>query len=124
MGEIIWNNIENKIVLTFTGSIEWYKNYYIEVDCCSFSGKKEITLFEKNIENVKKTNLKNLRVGDSILLNDCESDSYIKFTILDNLGKVTVNGKIGGSHEKNSMRFEFIADQTILQNLINLLKQC
>lgn len=54
-------------------------------------------------------------------LNDYDSDANLKIKIQE-LGHVDISGQMGGSHEDHSMRFKLATDQTVLANLIQVLK--
>lgn len=123
MNNTIWNDEEHKIVITPSGNVDGYKYYFVNVKSNVFSGEYDFCISNETIELIISNDLTNLNVEEAILIDDYDSDSFIKFTIADNLGKVIVNGFIGGSHRENNMKFEFSADQTILQNLVNIFKQ-
>lgn len=93
MNEIIWNDEQNQFIMMPSGKVDKYKYYLIQIKSCNFSGENDFCIPLDTIEKNLNMNIKELLVGDVILLDDFDSDSYIKFTILDTLGKVTVNGK-------------------------------
>ena len=122
MNNIIWNDGENEFKVELVGGYDIYEEYLITIRCGIFSGGNYFCETIEDIKLIEKINIDNLAINDVIMIADADSDSHIKFTVLDNLGKIIVSGSIGGSHRNNYMRFKFIADQTILQNLINLFK--
>lgn len=122
MNNIIWNDGKNEFKIEDFGRTSCCDEFTVSIKCGIFSGGNDFSVPIEDIKKIEKININNLTTNDVVMITDEESDSYINFTVLDNFGKITVSGSIGGSHRDNYMIFKFIADQTILQNLINLFK--
>lgn len=83
-------------------------NFYIELSC-----------LRSNIIELEELSQKLSGEG---ILEDMDSDSHLKF-VMQKYGKLSFSGKLGSSLNNNYVVFEFIADQTLLQNMIEALKK-
>jgi hypothetical protein len=54
-------------------------------------------------------------------INDYDSDDFILFEFF-NYGHVKVSGQIGGIHRQQYLKYQFVVDQTNLNNIIKNLK--
>jgi hypothetical protein len=75
-------------------------------------------------------NLKIIELGlflenkqDSFILNDYDSDQYIKILKKDNLGNYKVSTLVGGSHNENYVTLCFEADLISIHYFLNDLKE-
>lgn len=100
-----------------------YLTFWIKVRSGEFSGASEFCISKEKLKEIIEilTKMHNKLKGNCEI-KDYDSDAYIIIGILDNLGHVDIYGQIGGSHQDQYMKFKYIADQTILGNLIQIFK--
>lgn len=123
---ILQTNSDNKQLIFETRYLVGL-NFTFDVDVVSgdFSGKSHFCIHKDNLIHIINdlTNI-HLNVKGTSRLSDTDSDGYIEFS-MDSLGALRVYGQIGGSHEKQLLRFEFVTDQTALPKFIsNLTSLC
>ena len=114
----LYNDNVNIVEISET---EW-DTFSVHVKTKKFSGKHNFCI-EWNFLSQKIKDLENLieQLCGECVIEDMDSDSYLNFS-MKKYGKMTFSGRLGGTHTNNYMVFEFMADQTIVQNLIVFLK--
>jgi hypothetical protein len=98
--------------------VQHYFTFRLEAVSNSFSGVAHFCIPSCAI----RTFITSLRAMSSTLagsatLEDTDSDAFVSIG-LDRLGRATVCGRVGGTHESHSMTFEFLTDQTCIDPLI------
>lgn len=121
MTEII-NNEDNKFYIEQVYAVEDYLTFNIKIKSGDFSGASNFCISKENLNLIFNT-LSNMykKLEGRCEIFDNDSDSYITID-MNKLGHLNISGQIGGSYEDHFMKFKFSSDQTILLNLIQLLK--
>lgn len=111
-------NILSIEVLYFVGR---YATYEVCISASGFAGKSSFCIEENNIKIIveKATTMIDTLCGE-VVVNDTESDAFLKF-FFGNERELYVVGQIGGSWDDNMLKFKMRADQTILKGLKNAL---
>ncbi len=119
---IIINLEEKGFILKHLYTVEDYLTFNIKVKSGEFSGASNFCLLNKDILSIidKLSNMKKDLKGHCEL-KDSDSDSYILIQ-MEKHGHLFISGQVGGSHEDHVMKFKYMADQTILIEFIEALK--
>lgn len=121
-GAIIVNSESKRLVIEHLYTVGGYFTFNIEVKSGKFTGASNFCISKDSILLV----IEALSKMHEQLIGYCEisdSDSDAHITIeMDKLGHMYMTGQIGGSHEEHYMKFKYITDQTVLVNLIQMLK--
>jgi hypothetical protein len=94
--------------------VEGYYTFKVSVTSDNFSGASSFCISKEDMKSflaILETLLATLK--GSAELKDYDSDAYIKISMA-NYGNLTLSGQIGGSYEKQFMKFNIYSDQTIL----------
>ena len=114
----IFQNDRSSLNIEHLYTVGAYFTCNIEVKSSGFGGCSNFCISLNDIERTNKElrdMYKNLK--GTVLINDSDSDSFIKLEAKD-LGQLLCVGEIGGSYRDHSVRFSFQADQTILKRLM------
>jgi hypothetical protein len=127
----LWDSNGNKLWLYAVPCERQYK--YIEGEPCitfgiayenaSYMGCDEITIFDKyltetiaEITKVYEEHSGEFRLYDT----GADTDGYVDFKTLSR-GSISISGRLGATFSSNTLTFEFVADQTLLEPLIQSL---
>lgn len=100
--------------------VEGYFTYNFMVVSGKFKGEATFCLSESYLKQVKEQITRVLSVNrGEIKILDYDSESFLDL-YLDGM-TFTVRGKFGNDEDDNSLKFEFLADQTFLQLLKSAL---
>ena len=119
----IFNDGNNKLYFSFDVEVSDYYYYYIYFENNDFKAKIGASYYKLDLESFIKNVDSNLNANDTINLFETDSDGYISFKKLDNLGHFELKGILGGSHDNFSLRFTIDVDQTTLIILANYFKK-
>jgi hypothetical protein len=127
------NTIELK-TNTETERLSFVARYWVQLNFTfdltvlsnGFSGTSHFCIRRDQIEKVcADLNNMHLTLSGQTVLNDNDSDGFLKFEI-ESTGRLDVSGQIGGTREDHSVRFRFQTDQTcippLIQDFTSLLK--
>lgn len=117
----LWNSESDWLKIEFLYNIENYLTFKVTVKSGDFQGAYNFCIYKKEIDRLLIEN-KNPAIPKEILLQDYDSDSFIRIVMTSNTF-VIVTGFIGGSHNTNNLNFEFKADQTIFQKLNDIFRE-
>lgn len=110
---------DSKKVIQFESlyEVQNYFTFLLRVRSGTFQGeasfcvpRTQLKAFYQEIDSLSE-NIKGRTV-----LQDYDSDAFIAFEG-KGFGQITVTGQVGGTHQEQSMRFQFESDQTILKPL-------
>jgi len=107
--------------LCFTTRYLVYVNFTFDLSVLSdnFSGTSHFCVRRDQLEEMcSKLSNMHLKLFGSTILEDNDSDGFIKFEIESN-GWLIVSGQVGGTHEDHSVRFKFQTDQTSIPPFVN-----
>lgn len=122
MKSIIFDSDEKFLTVEHLYTIEKYLTMQINIRSGEFSGASNFCMpSEKLLSIIQELRKMNNTLSGRCSLNDYDSDAHINFE-MGELGHLRVSGQIGGSHESHFMKFKYVIDQTILQNLIKTLE--
>lgn len=123
LNNLIFNENAKQFIVKCLYRTDKYLTFEIQVKSGEFSGASNFCISEEKItETIKILNKMHQELKGSCEIRDYDSDAYIVISICDNLGYAEIFGQIGGSHQDHYMKFKYIADQTILDNLIQIFK--
>ena len=126
----LWDNGTDKLCL-FAISLEYQYEYIIGKPCITvgiayenkrFKGSDTFTLFDHfYIDSLEKMKTAYRKLNGSFRLydNGADSDGFVDFEMKN--GKLYVEGRLGATFSTHSLTFEFEADQTLLEPLIQSL---
>lgn len=127
---VLWNDGRNKLSMVSIPEDQQYR-YINDLPCISFGvlyeserfkGYDIFTLFDCLYADVlKKAQEMICNLNGSFFTRDsgADTDGYISFNM--DKGKLSVSGQLGASISEHSLRFRFLADQTLLHPLIQSL---
>ncbi|MCR8845343.1 hypothetical protein NQ117_16805 [Paenibacillus sp. SC116] len=117
---IIMNTETQCLIVEHLYTVENYLTFNIQVKSGGFAGQSNFCISKEKIgEIIQSLEEAYEKLSGRSQIDDYDSDAHLVIKAT-RLGKVTVSGQIGGSHQEHSMRFEFTSDQTVLERLINL----
>ena len=121
-GRIIDLN-DKKLILEELLYVDSYYTFSVKVKSGEFAGKSSFCIPEKSINNLT-TGFKMMyeELEGQIVINDFDSDAFISFQ-MKKLGHIVISGQVGGSHQKQYLKFELESDQTILDKMIRYFNQ-
>ena len=123
MKNIIIKTDGNELVITYLYDVDNYFTFNIKIKSGEFSGISNFCIFNKDIiVYIKLLSTMSNELKGACKITDSDSDSYITIE-MQKFGHICISGQIGGSHEDHSVKFKYISDQTILDNLINTFKE-
>jgi hypothetical protein len=102
--------------LAFDGRywVEGYLTCQLMVQSGNFRGAASFCMPDPALrEFVQTLGQMSATLDGTARLSDSDSDAFVEMTT-NRFGHVTVRGRVGGSHEAQSMTFEFRTDQTSL----------
>jgi len=110
----IYNDSKHSISIETLYNIGGYITYNVIVVSDGFSGHCHFCVSEEDTRIIKEklSNMLDSLQGE-LIIEDTESDSVMKLKF-ENVNQFYISGQIGGSHEKNMLKFMFRADQTLL----------
>lgn len=113
---------DKKLIIEHLYTVEDYFTINIKVKSGEFAGASNFCISKENILSVIEV-LSNMhkQLTGYCEVRDSDSDAHITIE-MDKLGHMSMIGQIGGSHEEHYMKFKYITDQTVLINLIHILK--
>ena len=128
---VLWDSGTDKFCLLSIPDEQQYR-YIDDIPCITFGvyyensqfkGYDVFTLFDNfyidtigKIETVYRSSNGSFRIKDI----GADSDGYMDFEL--NSGRLVVQGQLGASFTSHSLQFEFEADQTLIENLLNSIK--
>lgn len=122
MKSIIFDFDEKFLTVEHLYTIEKHVTMHINIKSGEFSGASNFCIPRENVLSIiQKLHKMYNTLSGRCSFNDLDSDAHIDFE-MGELGHLRVSGQIGGSHENHFMKFKYIIDQTILQNLIQTLE--
>ncbi|MBD3231434.1 hypothetical protein GF322_02110 [Candidatus Dependentiae bacterium] len=111
-----------KLIISFQYNVDNYLTFSIKVKSCPFSGKSSFCLSKETVvSTIDKLSEMHENLEGTCDIKDYDTDACLTIK-MKKLGNLFIEGQIGGSHQDHFMKFKYIADQTILLNLINVLK--
>lgn len=123
INNIIFSSENNALEMHHVFTVDSYVTMLVKVKSGDFTGSTNFCISKESLTVTIETLSKLLNdLSGTCIINDYDSDSFLFFKI-DQHGHVLSEGQIGGSHQDNFMRFKTCMDQTVLYNLIQLLKQ-
>ncbi|SHL04368.1 hypothetical protein [Desulforamulus aeronauticus] len=121
-GAVIISSEGKKLVIEYLYTVENYFTFNIKVKSGEFTGASNFCISKESIVSVVETLSKmHEQLSGYCEISDSDSDAHITVE-MDKLGHMYMTGQIGGSHEEHYMKFKYITDQTVLINLIQILK--
>jgi hypothetical protein len=121
-GTVIIDSEGKKLVIEHLYTVEGYFTFNIKVKSGEFAGASNFCISKENILSVIEALSKmHEQLTGYCEISDSDSDAHITIE-MDKLGHMRMTGQIGGSHEEHYMKFKYITDQTVLINLIQMLK--
>lgn len=121
-GTVIIDSEGKKLVIEHLYTVEGYFTFNIKVKSGEFAGASNFCISKENILSVIEALSKmHEQLTGYCEISDSDSDAHITIE-MDKLGHMSMTGQIGGSHEEHYMKFKYITDQTVLINLIQMLK--
>lgn len=127
---VLWNDGRNTLCIVSIPEDQQY-GYINDLPCISFGilyenerfkGYDTFTLFDCLYADVlKKAQEVICNLNGTFCIRDsgADTDGYIDFKM--EKGKLSVSGQLGASISSHSLQFRFLADQTLLQLLIQSL---
>ena len=123
MEDAVYDSDENMLYIEHAYAVQNYFTFFIRVKSGDFCGASTFCISGKDlISAIEQLSEINCRLDGNCTLKDTESDDYIRF-IFDKFGHVNVSGKNGGVTSDNFVVFSFVADQTIITNIIDYFKR-
>lgn len=116
------NNIKTKIIIEHLYTVEDYLTFNISVKAGVFQGASPFCIPKTQIMHIIRE-MKDMKeeLKGEIEVNDADSDSFIAIQMKP-FGHACIWGQIGGSHERNCMKFSYDTDQTVLTEIIQRFK--
>ena len=112
----------NKLIFEHKYTVEDYITFSIAVKSGEFSGISNFCISRNVLKDAimfldeMYNNLEGI-----YQVNDYDSDDFILFEFLSK-GHIKISGQLGGSHNEQYLKYQFITDQTELNNIINNFK--
>lgn len=120
---IIFDNINEKFFMDYLYSVENYHTIEVKVLSNGFAGITNFCVSQRDlIQFLNDLEIAYEKFEGNINLNDSDSDSKVSIKFEKN-GKLYVFGQLGASYNDHFMRFKFLSDQTIVQNIIHFIKR-
>jgi len=120
-GESLFKSKYGEWSIEYLYHSEMYVTSCISVKSYGFSGAHNFSMMKSTIEsNIEELTVMNESLAGVCRLLDTDSDSYIKLEFKGD--DLSIAGQIGGSYNENFMQFEFIADQTVIELLLGVLR--
>lgn len=128
---VLWDSGTDKFCLLSIPDEQQYR-YIDDIPCITFGvyyensrfkGYDVFTLFDNfYIDTIGKIETVYRSLNGSFRIKDigADSDGYIDFEL--NSERLLVQGQLGASFTSHSLQFEFEADQTLIENLLNSIK--
>ena len=105
---------EKKVSFENLYEVEGYYTFKVSVTSDDFSGASSFCISKESIENfLASLEILLATLKGSAEINDYDSDAFVKISMA-NYGTLILSGQIGGSYEKQFMKFCLYSDQTIL----------
>lgn len=102
--------------------VDGYVTFNVKVTSGEFSGASNFCLAKEKVKlAIEELSKMYDTLQGSYVIRDNDSDAHMIFEI-QKLGHLHVQGQIGGSHEEHLVKFKYVADQTILVELINVFR--
>ena len=128
---ILWDDGANYLCLLSIPSEQQYKyidglpciTFGVSYENATFKGYDTFTLFDRfynNILNELKSTYDSLNGTIRICDIGADTDGYIEFVVKN--GVAFVKGQLGASFSSYSLKFEFQADQTLIERLIQAIE--
>jgi len=110
----IFQNTKASLNVEKLYDIDGYITFKIKVASSGFNGISNFCISKLDINDIqRKLQYMDEKLEGSVIINDMDSDSFLKFELKEH-GQLVCSGELGGSHRDHSMKFSFQADQTIL----------
>ena len=120
--EVIMNSGNKELIIKRLYSVEKHVTFKVSIKSDGFSGTSNFCIPLTTLDTVINTLSRMYNdLSGSCEIKDCDSDAFLIIKMRE-LGHMDIVGQIGGSHEDHSMRFKLATDQTVLANLIQVLK--
>ena len=128
---ILWDDGANCLCLLSIPSEQQYKyidglpciTFGVSYENASFKGYDTFTLFDRfynNILNEMKNTYELLNGTFRICDIGADTDGYIEFVMKN--GIALIKGQLGASFSSHALKFEFQADQTLIERLIQAIE--
>lgn len=128
---VLWDNGVNHLRLLSIPSEQQYKyidgcpciTFGISYENTNFKGYDTFTLFDhfyNTILNGMKNTYESLNGTFRICDIGADTDGYIEFVVKN--GIVFIKGQLGATISSHSLKFEFEADQTLIERLIQAIE--
>jgi len=116
------NSEGNQLIVDHLYTVHGYSTFNVKVKSGEFTGASNFCIPRERILSITETlSEMHKELKGRCEINDSDSDAYIVME-MDKLGHMYVCGQIGGSHEEHVLKFKYPTDQTVLVDLIRILK--
>jgi len=111
------------ILIEHLYTVDNYLTFCVKVKSGLFAGASNFCIpRDKLLSLIEQFSIMQKELAGMSEIMDSDSDAFIKFE-MQKFGHLSIYGQVGGSHEDHYMRFKYITDQTVLTNMIHLLKK-
>ena len=112
----------NDISFEYCYTIGGYCTFIVKVISGMFSGASSFCISESSLKDAISS-LNKMYDSDAGVyrMNDYDSDDFISVEF-QKLGHLCFAGQVGGSHRQQCLKYQFVADRSVLSSLISGLQ--